>query len=672
MWTRKIASCFPVAVAMSAVVAACSAGTTAGPPAVEADVSDVAADQVGLSGLDQGRDGIPDVPDGPGAHDADAFPDWRLPDWTSEVGKPCVDTTDCLSGLCIDTGAGSVCTTSCVEDCPAGWACKGTSLFGSDIQFICVPTYWKICQACTTDEDCKTDQGICVGVADDGKRCAVPCPDSADCPAGYVCEDLASQPLCLPSSGSCLCQDGDEGQTRDCKVKNEFGECPGQQECLGASGWEACTGQIPAQEACDGLDNDCDEAIDEGFPDLDLDLLLDCLDDDDDGDEVPDLDDNCPLVHNPLQENLDGDPQGDVCDNDDDNDTVPDSEDNCPGESNPDQADVDLDKLGDACDSDDDNDGLPDGVDNCPLASNPLQQDNDVDGLGDACDVDDDNDGVPDLEDNCPLVANSMQDDCDSDKQGDACDNDDDNDGVVDTLDCGPCDPSIFPGVAEACNGLDDNCNGSIDEAEAVTSCMPYSCTGPAGCADHCEAAIPCAEGFYCDIGDGDNDGVSDECIEALPDGSPCKSLLECTSGYCNNGFCCNVPGELCCAQDEHCKVLEVAPVCDAPSQCSGHKMVGSCTPSHSCKAQQVPEPTACSGQVCVPDKYCSGSAIRQSRYCGADGVCSQDGPVVQGCQGSNPCCTYGCSNAACWSAFNGDLGCLFACFSSPVICVCW
>src|SRR5439155_3636191 len=56
-----------------------------------------------------------------------------------------------------------------------------------------------------------------------------------------------------------------------------------------------------APELCNGRDDDCDGAIDEGYSD-------------EDSDGVPDCRDNCPSVPNPDQRSTDGRGAGDACD----------------------------------------------------------------------------------------------------------------------------------------------------------------------------------------------------------------------------------------------------------------------------------------------------------------------------------------------------------------------
>ncbi len=149
-------------------------------------------------------------------------------------------------------------------------------------------------------------------------------------------------------------------------------------------------------------------------------------------------DDNCPIQHNPLQEDTDGDTVGDICDNcplvdnlkqgdwnedgvgnmcqDSDLDGVYDTSflaaDNCRGVINPMQEDVDADTVGDACD-------------NCPDIKNPDQTDSTdpSNGFGDACDTgDSDGDTIADNVDNCPAINNTGQENEDGDRFGDICD----------------------------------------------------------------------------------------------------------------------------------------------------------------------------------------------------------------------------------------------------------
>ena len=168
---------------------------------------------------------------------------------------------------------------------------------------------------------------------------------------------------------------------------------------------------------------------------------------DTDSDEVPDdfdgVMDNCPLIPNPLQEDI-----------------------------------GDADGVGDACD-------------NCPSTPNAGQENNVHPGttLGDHCE-DPDFDTLFDIDDNCPSTANPGQENDDftlnglgatvngvalpSDGDGDACDDDDDNDSFNGTsvatqtpgaaaTGCPGGSVPLWADCVEAYLGTDgdDNCNGA-------------------------------------------------------------------------------------------------------------------------------------------------------------------------------------------------------------------
>jgi len=294
-------------------------------------------------------------------------------------------------------------------------------------------------------------------------------------------------------------------------------------------------------EICDGIDNDLNEGIDEGFPDFDVDGIADCVDPDDDNDGfTDDQEDMCgsdPLDDTSTCEvcdgedndgdgaidegfpDTDGDGTADCVDTDDDNDGVGDDDDDCPATAEDDEVDtsgcsddqVDPDADG-ICDPGAPSDGPAGctGSDNCPDDDNPDQEDLDEDGEGDVCDDDDDGDMVPDDDDNCPLIDNPDQTDNDDDGLGDACDPDDDNDGVLDDDDNCPlvANPDQLDtdddGVGDACQGDedgdtvpndDDNCPAvaNADQADLDGDGLGDACDDD----DDGDGASDAVENFY-------------------------------------------------------------------------------------------------------------------------------------------------------------------------------
>ncbi len=110
---------------------------------------------------------------------------------------------------------------------------------------------------------------------------------------------------------------------------------------------------------------------------------------------------------------------------------------------------------------------------------------------------------------------------------------DGDGDGHDASVDCDDGDPDVFPGAVERCNGVDDNCDGDVDEAASVDALTWYAdtdsdgfgtplfqvtaCEQPSGyvsdnsdCNDD-EATVNPEETEVCDTLDNDCDGYTDE-----------------------------------------------------------------------------------------------------------------------------------------------------------------
>ena len=325
------------------------------------------------------------------------------------------------------------------------------------------------------EESCNNIDDDCDGNVDE--------EDAAGC-EDYLL-DLDQDGYGVEGQSACLCKPGELYSTQ------EAGDC----EPL------ATAVHPTAVEACNGIDDDCNDKVDEGYPDLDQDDEADCVDPDDDGDGVADVTDNCPVDVNEDQANFDLDNLGNVCDDDDDNDGSMDVDDCAPFDA----------------------DAFPGHPEVCDGKDNDCNQEED-DGLGStAC-------GLGECEHTVENCVNGLPQSCDpfAGQADEVCDGkDNDCNGIVDeesgstTCGLGECEHTVdncFDGmlqvcdpmegsVDEVCDKLDNNCNGEVDEGVGGTFYLDEDKDG-FGLTDSAVQACEAPPGYAAESGDCDDDDL--------------------------------------------------------------------------------------------------------------------------------------------------------------------
>ena len=522
-----------------------------------------------------------------------AQPDLQEPACDPDEGcflDKCAENIDCQSGWCVEHMGEGVCTTLCTEECPQGWGCKQVGS-GPDLVYVCVSNYANLCKPCNATADCKAIGGVddlCIDYGDEGAFCGGACLSSDDCPWGFACQEAttvdgigASQ--CVNEAGVCPCTSKSVFLSlwSACDTTNEHGICGGKRTCT-EDGLSECDAQVPMAEICNGLDENCDEDVDEP-------ALVD-------GDFVNLCDDGNLCT------------EGDQCSNG-------------------------WCVAGESIDCGDDNPCTDDSCDpevGCVVTMNEaVCADNDVCSTGDHCHLgqcigageltcSDSNlctdDGCDALV-GCTFTPNSAL--CDD---GNEC-------TLDDTCQNGWCGASDFNGCNDDNPCTDDSCDPEV-------GCSNVPNTLPCNDGDECTLDEVCAQsicggGFPKNCND-NNPCTDDSCHPATGCLNANNSVLcddgdECTAGdTCTNGFCVG-PETVICDDLNQCTEDSCSPAtgCDyAPLDavpCTDNSL---CTDGDSCVAGQC---------IAGPDLACDDLQKCTSDSCDAETGCQYD-PII-------PCC---------------------------------
>lgn len=632
----------------------------------------------GLALDDVARDtgGAEGVATGDGAGDGEVASGTKLD------GEACVEDAECASAFCLFTRSGRACASRCdAVACALGRECRSVPAGAEgDVVAVCVDRFASLCLPCRAHEDCAlngdaTARCRAAGDATLGRFCATACGEGQPpCPTGFTCDDAQ----CVPTAGAgctCTALAVTLAATTECGRAGAGGAvCDGTRRCETAGATSsACDAATPGAEACNGVDDDCDGATDEGplTPDCGAYACAGaagCF-------EVCDDPVHCaPGLgcegHACIATGADGSPcaAAEDCDHGycsnghccaaptNGGDRLCCAEDaDCAALAGHAACDVAATcqgtsvvgrcqdavcvavKVADsaacagatchaaACEASGGGTAwhgpsLCDPNGSC-VATGPEACNDQLACTTDTCSA---AQGCAHAALNGTIGAACYGFEAATRGVGECRD----GNVVCAAGEAADCAFDEGPGD-EACDGLDNDCDGATDE-ETAAECYPYRCEGVDGCGWACGGDAGCAEGAYCD-------GLG-ECASMGDDGSYCDSDAACKSGNCDNGACCS--GGTCCHDDTDCWMYDDA-ACDDAKSCAGHVDTGTCGADFVCTARTESAPDACAGEVCGGEPKCDGSVLVEADVCGPDGLC---GVVNE----TTSCAPYGCRDGGC------------------------
>jgi hypothetical protein len=233
----------------------------------------------------------------------------------------------------------------------------------------------------------------------------------------------------------------------------------------------------------------------------------------------------------------------------------------------------------------------------------------------------------------------------------------------------GECAAGVCEQVATPCDGYECKAAECRHDCAVDAECAPgYACTdsicalipgiGEPCLRQDCAAGLVCTEGFCCGIQceAGSSCAVQGHrgtCIKL--NGAHCRSALECASGQCVDGVCCDSD---CTGQCEACNSKENSGTCLPVQGPPVGVLREPCdVPENVCGARACDGLTRMSCEAFAPDtdvicdaSRCEGSTFIPAAKCDGRGGCAAPTEI--------PCGEYACSETGCRTTCTSDADC--------------